>query len=201
MNLIVSPHMDDEMLGCYSVITGGEPTDILYVTKGHADPDKHILVQAECRMVGMDYGVVQEFWDMLPNVVECTGQSVARAERLLYDRDYRTVYIPHPDYNQDHRAVYEIFRTALRVNDMGPQPNRVLTYEQPCTQQTMHNDFTPQYFRQINGVQKGIDFSLIYKSQNRGHRHAGHIENLAFMRGDMIGHPAAEAFEVLRWIE
>jgi len=209
MNLIVSPHMDDEMLGCYSVLNrcgktpGGGEVTVVYMTEGHADPFLSMKMVKECYSVAERYKVKQEFWGGKPNRFEVNPEWINRAEGIIYDSEgWDAVYLPHPDYNQDHRATYEIWRTALRVNDRarGTVP-RVLTYEQPCTQQTMHNDFTPQYFRRIDGVQKGQDFIGIYSSQSRGHRNSAHIENLAFMRGDSIGCPAAEAFEVLRWIE
>jgi len=209
MDLIISPHMDDEMLGCYSVLTrngkmaGGGHVLVHYMTTGHANAALSQKMVDECHMVADKFNVKQSFSDLRPNHMEVTPALINQAEGIIYDSEgWNAVYLPHPDYNQDHRATYEIWRTALRVNDRssGTVP-RVFTYEQPCTQQTMHNDFTPQYFRRVNGLQKSMDFVNVYRSQTRGHRGENHIRNLAFMRGDMIGYPAAEAFEVLRWIE
>lgn len=113
------------------------------------------------------------------------------------------VYLPWPSYNQDHRAVYEAALVALRPHDTNHRVERVLVYEgsqvnfwdwaQPGAA------FRPNYFVPIDIDEKVARYECM-ASQVRGMRSPDMLRALALLRGAEIGVPAAESFQIIRWV-
>jgi len=110
----------------------------------------------------------------------------------------RSIFIPAPDYNQDHRRVYDIASVAIRPHDKNYYIDNVFLYEQPCTRQApMHSTFQPNLFVPVD-IEKKLELWDIYKTQHRSYRSPEHLRALAKLRGSQCNWPYAEAFQVVR---
>ncbi|WP_214321304.1 PIG-L deacetylase family protein [Nonomuraea sediminis] len=219
--LVISPHADDEVLGC-----GG-----LLAAQSAAGADVHILYLAVDGMhhYGLDGATTYEQrLDEIESVRETLGftyeiaygdrdlterldtlprrELVDLFERALNERRPDLLLVPSfADYDQDHRAVFDAAFAAARP--IAPQfgkwlvPN-VFMYEmskiqwasEPMPRHTVYCDIT-----------RFIETKLValrgYKSQYRPSPHIRSEESvtaLATLRGAEIGVPHAEAFGVLR---
>ena len=203
--LIISPHLDDEVLGCASFLQ--DPNLALcYVTHLHpAFPDGTIVRENEdlIEWLGLSPDQVirldqpANFLDTVPSHGLFT-----LFEKVINDVKPDTVLIPYPGYNQDHRAVYEAALTAMRIHDTHHLVKRILVYEQIEVFGTLRKvaPFSPTYFRPLDVTFKCEALSH-YQSQLRGHRTLDHVQAQARVRGYQAGMTFAEAFEVVRWIE
>lgn len=203
--LIISPHLDDEVLGCASFLQERNPeTLIFYSTSKHAfvesqvlkKENEHLIEFLGCKSKFMSFDNLNKL-DSIPLV-----QLVNEFEKLLFEEKPQTVILTHPSYNQDHRAIYEAILTALRPHDKIPFIKRVLLYEEPETFGTLRKNesFKPTYFRTLD-----IDFKLkaiqIYESQMRAYRSLEQVKTIAKLRGMQANMEYAEAFEIVRWID
>ena len=112
------------------------------------------------------------------------------------------IYIPHPSYNQDHRACYEACLIALRPHDINHFTPKVLIYEQPQVYLWNNNyrEFKPHYFKEIDIDKKILLYSML-ESQVREFRSPECIKSMAKVRGSQIRAEYAEAFEILRIVD
>ncbi len=201
--LIISPHLDDEVLGCASFLREPEAT-LCYVTHLHPAFLDGTIVRENERLIEwlgplkvIRMGRPANVLDTLPS-----HELFTRFEAIIETARPDTVLIPYPGYNQDHRAVYEAALTAMRIHDTHHLVKRILVYEQIEVFGTLRKvePFSPTYFRSLD-----VDFKCEalshYKSQVRGHRTLDHIRAQARVRGYQAGTEFAEAFEVVRWIE
>lgn len=210
MILIVAPHADDEVLGCASFLGAGVPdrhglsegVAVLYVADfDHPEFEKEL--RAEFANLMRSVPVAPYFAGrFFTNSLVCAPPLITRCEEVLNEVRPSTVLVPAPSYNQDHRAVYDAMLTALRPHDRNWFVKRVLAYEEPETFGTLRkpDPFRPTYFRPLS-VGSKLALYRIYESQVREHRSPEHIEAIAAVRGMQANMGAAEAFEVLRWVE
>ena len=113
------------------------------------------------------------------------------------------IYIPHPSYNQDHRAVYEAVMISLRPHDINFFVKKVLVYEQPHVflwSDTYKDNFKPNYFVPIDVDRKVKAYELM-KSQVRDFRSSEDIRALSQLRGTQSGCDYAESFQIIRWVD
>jgi N-acetylglucosamine malate deacetylase 1 len=200
--LIISPHIDDEVMGCFSFF----------------DKDTHIIECGvdEFHIVSRDERIrelsrVQDLYGFsfttlanpvnhyqVPDLIELLTLEI-NAHRP--DR----VFLPYPTYNQDHRAVYNAMMVVLRPHDINHFVKQVFVYEGPDVPiwdnaQNIDGAFKPNYFREID-IDKKIEAYRLLKSQVRAFRSPEVIRQVAFIRGKNVNVPYAEAFKILRWIE
>lgn len=196
--LIIAPHIDDEVLGCFSFLR--LQTRVLYCgveDRPYVSAADRI---AEMQTVATELGFT---WKLLENEVNRYRMVDLIAPLVNHINELRpeTVLIPQPSsYNQDHRAVYEAALVATRPHDENWRPRHVLVYEQPHTVLwPTAPAIEPTVFREID-----IDAKLAayrgYESQVRGHRSPEVVAALARLRGAQINRPFAEGFGLKRWI-
>jgi LmbE family N-acetylglucosaminyl deacetylase len=125
--LIVSPHGDDEVLGCGGMIAratdNGNEVTILYGGVGglqhrHLEQaatfDERIVeIGNACLVLGVQHWQIlfpelDMRLDTLPQL-----DIVSKLDRLL-DEGYDHVYIPYPSHNSDHQALHRACMAALR---------------------------------------------------------------------------------------
>lgn len=201
--LIITPHMDDEVLGCASfLLDKGDPPALLYMTYLHpAFPDGE-MVERNKELIEW-LGSPKVFYREFPgNQLDTIGQHplMMAIEAVINEVQPDIVLIPHPSFNQDHRAVYDAAVAALRPHDTTHSVKRVLLYEQPEVLGTLRAEFRPTYFRPVDIGQK-VKCLEHYPRAIRGHRTRAHIVAFARMRGYQVNMDYAEAFEVLRWVD
>lgn len=201
MVLIVSPHLDDEVLGCASFLDN--TATVLYLTELHPLFPNGLNI-SESKMVQKEAGFSSLRHQLPTNAVASVGESalISLFEDAIVATEPSTVLLPFPSYNQDHRAVYECALTALRVHDRLPFVSRILVYEETDVWGTLRKveQFRPTYFRTLDLDRKLALWSM-YRSQQRGHRTHEDIRTIAHARGMQSHQQWAEAFEVLRWCE
>jgi len=204
--LIVSPHIDDEVLGCFSAID--QNTFILYCgCDESAIKFDWVLKRPEQNQRIEELNKLQNRFNFEYQILENKVNNyklqdlIPSFEKTINDVSPQEIYIPTPSYNQDHRVVYEAALTALRPHDLNFFVKRVFIYEQ-VQDLWNHNyhHFTPSYFKKLDVEQKISAYQTL-SSQVRVFRSPEMIKNLAAVRGIQSNMLHAEAFEVLRWIE
>jgi LmbE family N-acetylglucosaminyl deacetylase len=204
--LIIAPHIDDELLGCFSSIDSD--TFILYCgmdeskikfdwVKQRPDSDTRLKeLQAVQEEMLFSYEILNN--EVNNYVIQ---NLIPEFERVINQVQPDELYIPVPSYNQDHRVVYEAALTALRPHDVNFFVKRVLVYEQ-IQDLWNHNyhSFNPTFFRTLD-IDKKIKMYNLMQSQVRAFRNNNMLQTLAELRGIQANVKYAEAFEVLRWIE
>jgi LmbE family N-acetylglucosaminyl deacetylase len=195
-NLIIAPHIDDEVLGCYTILNEG--TFVCYL----GVEDRSYVTASERVKELEDAASVRKFkWILYENVVnnyKCE-EMIGQLETQINEQRPERVFIPHYSYNQDHRAVYDAAMVALRHHDINWFVNKVFVYEQPHTILWPYKNFEPNYFIGLDVADKISAYNL-YKSQVRGHRSGDFIEIMARLRGKQANMEYAEAFQCIRYV-
>lgn len=204
--LIIAPHIDDEVLGCYTAIS--EDCHILYCGYDESKINydwvrKRPSVEVRLQELTDLQERLNFSYETLNNRVNyyTVQDLIPEFERVFNKVTPVELYIPVPSYNQDHRAVYEAALTALRPHDINYFVPRVLLYEQ-VQDLWNHNyhTFKPVWFKALD-IEKKISAYQVLRTQVRNFRSPAMISNLAALRGIQSSRPYAEAFEILRWID
>lgn len=195
--LIFSPHVDDEVLGCFAFLHAR--THVLFggVEERPTIPRAVRLEELNASAENLGFS-----WTLLENCVNqyITADLIAPMESRIDHYRPQTVLLPEPSYNQDHRAFYDAGMVATRPHDTHWLVPEVLVYEQPHSRMwphTQQND--PTVFLPIN-IKEKLKAYARYASQVRGHRSPETVTALAALRGAQIAVPHAEAFQAKRMI-
>ena len=202
--LVISPHIDDEVLGCGGILD--KNTFVIYcgLDESHIkeswvkDRPKREKRMLELNMI---VAMTNHNYEILDNKVNhYTLQSlISSFEKNINDTKPSEIYIPHPSYNQDHRTVYEAALTALRPHDINHFVKRVFIYEQPHMLFWDDKSFKPNYFISID-IERKIKLYELMETQVRNFRSSEHIRAIAKLRGGQSNYEYAEAFKILRWV-
>lgn len=220
---IVSPHPDDEILGCGGlakrVKDAGGKVHVLFMTLGDTvEYSKSGSSKGSERMREIEEAAAFMKYDSfdilfpgnqyhlrLDTVAEL--DVVGKIEKALNTLKPTIVAFPQPhDYNQDHRATARAVITATRPapDDGKPFQRTVLGYESvPVADWGSGHPMSPNFYVDLS--KEDLAFKLealaLYRSQIRTGAHARSLrsmENLAYYRGMQCGAMAAEAFECYR---
>ncbi len=204
--LIISPHADDEVLGCGGVLD--KDTFVFYCginEKEVEDKNSNNRIsigerKKEIKNVS-DYFNFEYFIneDNLVNNYKIS-KIISQIEGIINKIKPEIIFIPFPSYNQDHKTVYEAARIALRPHDRNWFVKKVLVYEQPHSILWEEKFFKVNYFITIN-INKKIQGYLLHKSQVRDFRSSNLLKQIAQIRGASIGEKYAEAYKIERWVE
>ena len=200
--LIIAPHVDDDVLGCGGIMDSD--SFVIYCgldESGIPDrPDTDIRLDEINKVIG----ITNHKFEILNNLVNRYNEYdlINDFERVINNYKPKEVYLPHPSYNQDHRAVYNAALVALRPHDRNHFVNKVLIYEQPHMFFWDNGgiDFKANYFVPIN-IEKKIKVYKYMESQVRSFRDPKHVKSMAKLRGGQSNCDYAEAFQVLRWVD
>lgn len=215
-NLIISPHLDDEVLGCGGVIlkklSQGEEVMVCFVANRVYQHKLDIdLYEKEkrCALKTKEIlGYQHHYFLSLPD--ECLDQNLQNViiglEEVIDNFNPNSVYVPfYGDNNQDHRAVYEAARVALRPAAR-PNVNEVYLYEVPSSTeqspQTIKDVFMPNTYEEIGDyLEIKLKGFKAYETESRVFPHPRSLEaikNLAMRRGIESNLNYAEAFMAIR---
>lgn len=196
--LVVAPHVDDEVLGCFAFLRPG--TRVLFCGVEDRPTVSRDERLEELDRVVASLGFTAELLDNPVNRYR-VADLIEPIESAVNSARPHTVLIPQPaSYNQDHRAVYEAAMVAARPHDRNHFVPRVLVYEQPHTLMwPVAPAVEPTLFCEID-IEAKIAAYRLHASQVRAHRSPEVIEALARLRGAQIGRPFAEAFGVKRLV-
>jgi len=217
--LIVSPHPDDETLGCGGVMKKlsekGEKVFVLVMTRGKQGlySDERIRnVREEARKAHAILGVAETKFLDFPapeldtiSLAELSRSIAAVISELMID----TLYLPHlGDIHHDHKAVFNAGLVAARPVQQNTV-RRVYAYETLSETEWAvpkgSDAFIPTRFVNVSDVFTAkLDAMKCFKSQLRDFpnpRSLKAIEALANFRGSTVGFTHAEAFICIREIE
>lgn len=201
--LIIAPHPDDEVLGCFSFLEGAK---VAYITTRHPRYPEGENIKEQQRLVNI-MALTTVISPKLANLVNMLDENsifplIDHIEGVINKLKPHTVLVPNSSYNQDHRVLYDAALTASRHHDTNYFVKRILLYEQPETWDTMRKPipFQANYYRPID-IEDKLGAISIYLSQIRWHRSPEYIKAIAKVRGQQANVDYAEAFEVVRWIE
>lgn len=193
-NLIISPHIDDEVLGAFTFLSPESFVIYLGVENRPNIPaelrKKELANVAET--VGFDYIIL----DFEVNNYQ-TAELIAPIELYLNKLKPDFLLIPSKSYNQDHRATFDAAFCAARPHDMNFFVKNVLVYEQPQTQLWPVEPFNPVYFKELD-IAKKLEAYELYASQVRAHRSPEIVRSMAQLRGKQSNFLYAEGFQILR---
>jgi N-acetylglucosamine malate deacetylase 1 len=190
--LILAPHIDDEVLGCFSFLTkrtfvhcfGAED-------RSFASREQRI---EELRQAALLARFRWHVGNHTCQRYQCSSM-ITEIEERINELKPTTLLIPQPDYNQDHRAVYDAALAATRPHDSNFVVPTVLLYEQPHVLMWPYTsgNAEPNCFHPID-IDAKIALYRLYTSQVREHRSPEMLKALAKLRGAAINVPYAEAF-------
>jgi len=201
VKLILSPHVDDDVIGCGGML--GPDCVVYYLGVDPYHEVSAVERRREAKAVHDAAGSSYIWTDMTERAVNHyqIADLIHVIELRIAELRPDEVYIPWPSYNQDHRTTYEAAMVALRPHDRNHFVPRVLLYEEPdCWWPMLGNPFVPNFYRGIDIARKVHLYSLM-ASQVRGHRSKSQLIALAEIRGAAVTYPYAEAYHVLRWVE
>ena len=200
--LVISPHADDEVIGCASVLDKDSFVYICGVDESKFPADS---TSANERLKDLD-----EASKVFGYTYECNTKSQVNHykendfidifEKLINKIKPQSVFIPCPDYNQDHKAIHHAAIIALRPHDKNFFVKRVLVYEMSHNAVWNPVKMNLNYFVPLDTKKKMLAYSK-YRTEVRGMRSPERLEHVASIRGAAINTKYAEAFEIIRWVD
>lgn len=205
--LIISPHIDDEILGCGGIID--KDTFVIYCgfdethIKGEwvrKRPDTNQRISELNKVKSL----LKFKYDILFNKVNhyIEQDLIGLFEKAINEFKPDQIFIPNPSYNQDHKTVYDAAMVALRPHDLNYFIKKVLIYEQPQVYlwNNTLREFKPNYYVPIN-INTKIKAYKLMESQVRPFRSPEMLKSMALLRGGQGNVKYAEAFEIIRWVD
>jgi LmbE family N-acetylglucosaminyl deacetylase len=200
--LVISPHVDDEALGCGGVIDERFHVHYCGIEAFRiVSQEERIQEARDCaKHLGFTFSINFE------NPVKEYREEVliGQFEELINQHRPHTLFAPYPSFNQDHRAVHDAALIATRPHDTNHDVSNVLLYEQvhvslwPYTENNLRGlTFHPAYFVPID-IERKLEAYRLHASQVRGMRSPESVQTLARWRGYQSGFDYAEGFQVLR---
>jgi len=201
--LVISPHIDDEVLGCGGSLDENTFVLEIGVDEFHIVPREERIRELEAaqNLLGFTFNILNN------NIVNSyqTKDLIDPIAHYINEIKPDEIYIPYPSYNQDHRATYEACLIALRPHDINYFVKKVFVYEETQVflwdfSHDINGAFKPNFFRQID-IGKKIEAYKLLKSQVRSFRSPELLQELARIRGRQSQLDFAEAFQLIRYIE
>lgn len=217
---VLSPHPDDEVLGC-----GG--TILRHVNKGDSvvwiiatsvyEENGFLRERVDSRLeeiekVGKMFGIAKTYQLGFPttHLSEIGERKIINSmSNIFYEEQPEVLYLPNrSDAHSDHKMVFDASMACSKIF-RNHSVKRILMYE--CLSETefapsLHEKvFIPNYYVDITDFfDKKVDIMKVYSSEIGEHpfpRSIKSIEALATLRGVQAGVNYAEAFQLLKFIE
>ena len=197
--LAVGAHPDDIELGSggtiYKAVQAGARVIALYMTRGGKTTDTNVRMRESTEAMHV-LGVKEIYFENFPDTeIPDSFETINCLEHyaINYQPD---IVLTHSvnDTHQDHRRVGWLAMSSFR------NIPKILAFETPRVRPAA---FLPTYFVNITGcVDKKWEALRCHVSQNEKRYLAYESTvNLASFRGSQVGVAAAEAFEVVKYLE
>jgi N-acetylglucosamine malate deacetylase 1 len=212
--LILSPHADDEILGCGGIISKfskeGYDINVLILTNANdGAPEiyskKDIKkIRDESKLANEFIGTKKLFFENLPALTlnQYPIYKISNIiERYILKIKPEVVFIPSSnDIHEDHKIIFKAAKVSLRPNKK-INVKKILSYEVLSETEWNENEkaFSPNYFVKLNklNINHKIKAFLKYKSQVKKFPHPRSKEailSLSRVRGSQVFTEYAEAF-------
>jgi|TARA_B110000090_G_scaffold21268_1_gene21041 LmbE family N-acetylglucosaminyl deacetylase len=214
--LILSPHADDEILGCGGAISRlsreGYDINVLILTNANdGAPEiyskKDIKkIRDESKLANEFIGTKKLFFENLPALTlnQYPLYKISNIiEKYILKIKPEIVFIPSSnDIHEDHKIIFKAAKVSLRPNKKS-NVKKILSYEVLSETEWNENEkaFSPNYFVKLNklNINNKIKAFLKYKSQVKKFPHPRSKEailSLSRVRGSQVFAEYAEAFRV-----
>lgn len=210
--MVVSPHADDEVIGCGGLISRLNRTGEGEVTVAYGSIDPHRWDEAGSGLEVLGGGVMHVLGGMRAPTYwldeHALGTTVGLLEEAFEEFQPTCVLLPDPGgFHQEHRYMAEAVMAALRPSGGTGRwrPQVVATFEEPTDVWRIAEPMRHTWYVSLEDcdVQAKRDSLAEHVSQNRNwpsERSGQALEALARLRGAQAGVDYAEAFTVLRWL-
>lgn len=202
--LVLSPHADDEVLGCGGFLAKfGRRCFVYYVGVNERFEKDSVGINERITQIKKVANFLGFEWECNEkNIVNQYDEKalIGEFEKIINRIKPDTVIIPHPSYNQDHRAVYNAALVALRPHDKNHFVPKVLEFEQDQAVIWDRKPINPNYFVKID-IDKKLEAYRMHEGEVRAMRSPEMLRAIAKLRGSQVGVDYAEGFLVLRWVE
>ena len=214
--LILSPHADDEILGCGGFISKYSKQNyhinVLVLTNANIgapeiySPEVIKELRKESKIANNFIGTKRLFFENLP-AINLNNYPVYKITNIIdkYIRDINPEIVLIPsinDIHDDHKIIFRAAKVSMRPNKIS-NLKKILSYE--VLSETEWNEdgksFNPNYFvcLEKSDINKKVKAFLKYKSQVKKFPHPRSKEgiiNLSRVRGSQAFTEYAEAFKV-----
>ena len=219
--LILSPHADDEILGCGGMISkyskiGYQIYVVILTNANIGAPElfsKKLIenIRKEATIANRLIGTKKLFFENLPalNLYQIPLYKISNLiEKYILKINPETIFIPSKkDIHQDHKIIFNSAKIALRPNKK-LDVKKILSYEVLSETEWNENQkaFNPNYFIKLkrSEINLKIKAFMKYKSQVKKFPHPRSKEailNLSRIRGSQVHFEYAEAFKVEKIID
>lgn len=139
--LVVSPHPDDEAIGCGGTLikhsTDGDEVHVIFLTSGEHGSNKGspgVIAarrEKEAERAAKILGVRKiDFWRQPDTRLRASQSLIRRMKAVIEQLDPRWIYLPHAhEAHPDHRAAFRLTRAAFFQSEINHSPPRLLAYE------------------------------------------------------------------------
>ncbi len=200
--LIIAPHADDDVLGCGGIMD--ENCHVVYCGLDETGIENRPSKDSRMKEIYAVQNITNHTFDILDNLVNRYDEYklISQIAKIINSDKPDEVYVCHPSYNQDHRAVYNATMIALRPHDINYFVKKVFLYEQPQVYfwNTTGREFNANYFIPID-IDKKIKVYEAMETQVRSFRSPEHLRANAKLRGGQSNCEYAEAFEIIRYVK
>ena len=214
--LILSPHADDEILGCGGFISKYSSlkhhVSVLILTNANKgapeiySPEQIKKIRNEAKQANNSIGTKKLYFENLPalNLMELPLYKISNIiDKYIKNINPEIILIPSGnDIHDDHKIIFKAAKVSIRPNKKS-KLKKILSYEVLSETEWNENEksFNPNYFLSLNksDVNKKVKAFLKYKSQVKKFPHPRSKEaiiNLSKVRGSQVFMKYAEAFKV-----
>jgi LmbE family N-acetylglucosaminyl deacetylase len=196
--LAIGAHPDDIELGCGGTVSvaakAGKKVIAVFLSKGEHSGNPEVRPKESIEALSM-LGVKEVYFGDFPDTeIPCSRQAIDFLE-AFYEANKPETILTHTvnDIHQDHRQVGWLSISAFR------NAAKLLAYETP----RVTPSFSPTYFVDITNCvnDKWVALKCHFSQKTKRYITYESMVNLASFRGSQVGLPAAEAFEVLRYVD
>ena len=219
--LILSPHADDEVLGCGGSISKyskkGYEINVLILTnanKGAPDvfSEKDIkIVRKEAKQANKIIGTKRLYFEDLPalRLNQIPTYKISKIiDSYIKKIQPEIIFLPSGnDIHEDHKIIFKAAKVSARINKK-TTIKKILSYEVLSETEWNENEkaFNPNYYVNLNksNINDKVNAFLKYKSQIKKLPHPRSREgilNLSKVRGSQVYMRYAEAFKVEKIID
>ena len=204
--LIISPHPDDEAIGCGGTIrkhiNEKDSVEVIFLTSGEkgghgrSEVETKQVREQEAKTASTILGISRiEFWEYPDGAFQATEKNVQRLLEKIRKSKTDVIYVPHEDESHpDHRAAADLVHKATA--SLGSINLKVLMYEVWTPIQRIDHIVDISLFI---GIKR--DAILAYKSQCDVLQFDEAIIGLNRYRGEMHSWPGGDYAEIFKFPE